>query len=54
MQSFSLPAAKNGTREFVDTFLSDILSEIKQDAITVYMHFFKQGPPLASDHLHSA
>ena len=53
MQSFSLTAARNGARIFVDELLSEIVSELKQDAITVYLHFFKQGPPLASNHSHS-
>ena len=53
MQSFSLTAARNEARIFVDELLSEIVSELKQDAITVYLHFFKQGPPLASNHLHS-
>jgi hypothetical protein len=40
MQSFSLTAARNGVRIFVDELLSEIVSELKQDAITVYLHFF--------------
>jgi hypothetical protein len=33
MQSFSLTAARNGVRIFVDELLSEIVSELKQDAI---------------------
>ena len=40
--------------KFVNIFLSDILSELKQDAITVYIHFFKEGQPLVTDHLQNA
>jgi hypothetical protein len=42
MQIDSLTAARRGTREFVVEFLSDMLSELKQDAITVYMHFLSK------------
>jgi hypothetical protein len=42
MQIDSLTAARRGTREFVVEFLSDMLSELKQDAITVYMHFLSR------------
>ena len=42
------------TRTFVDGFLFNILSELRQDAITVYMHFLKQAHPLATDDLLNA
>ena len=38
----SLTADRRETREFVVEFLSVMLSELKQDAITVYMHFLKK------------
>ena len=36
------------TRTFVDGFLFNILSELRQAAITVYVHFLKQANPLAT------
>ena len=42
------------TKKFVNEFLSDILYELQQDAITVYKHFFKKGQLLATDHLQNA
>ena len=42
------------TRTCVDGFLFNILSELRQDAITVYMHFLKQAHPLATDDLLNA
>lgn len=35
-------SAGRETRTFVDIFLFDVLSELKQDAITMYMHFLNK------------
>ena len=48
---FSSVQVAHETRTFVDGFLFNILSELRQDAITVYMHFLKQALPLATDDL---